>query len=243
MSHAGDTTATAPPPVGVAGVRRSLGRLGLLTAGEAPREDVEATLRAVLGGDLDVVHAGALDGLDDSARAGLAPRPGETPFETRRADGSGVVVAKERLLPLLVARVEEQLAACRRVLLLCSGTFDGLPDRCPQVVQPKPILSAVVATAAAGRVLGVVGPETDVPHMAHSWGDAGAALVCAAASPYGSDAEIVAAAHEVVGQGADVLLLDCIGFTDRHRDLVADAVQRPVICATTVIARLLPELL
>lgn len=219
------------------------GELGLLTVGESPREDVEATLRALLGDRLAVVHAGALDGLDGSERAALAPGPGETPFETRLADGSAVIVAKERLLPLLLARIDRELAGCRIVLLLCSGSFDGLRDHCPRLIEPKPILRAVVAAAAAGRVLGVIGPDTDVPHMPGSWGAVAGGLRCAAASPYGDDRQLVAAAHEVVRQGADVVLLDCIGFSDRHRDLVADTVQQPVICATTVIARLLPELL
>ena len=61
-------------------------RIGFATIGQAPRSDTVPAIVAELGLAVDVVEAGALDGLDDAAIAGLGPRPGEYSFATRLAD-------------------------------------------------------------------------------------------------------------------------------------------------------------
>lgn len=216
--------------------------IGLLAVGQSPREDIEQTFRALLGDGIAFVQAGALDGLTASEIADLAPRVGETPLETRIANGKSAIVAKERMTDLLVAAAE-RLRGCPATLLLCSGIFPGLTGHIPSVVTPKPIVAAVVRAVAAGRVLGVIGPESDVPLMPASWGRSARELRTSAASPYGPDTDIVSAARAVADAGAEVILLDCMGFSERHRALAAGSVARPVICVTTLIGRLIPELL
>src|SRR5665647_636386 len=63
-------------------------RLGVLTVGQAPRDDVTPTLRAVLGESVLLRESGALDGLTEEGLADLAPRDSETPLETRLSGGA-----------------------------------------------------------------------------------------------------------------------------------------------------------
>jgi len=97
--------------------------LGAVTIGQSPRSDVLSELRPLLGEDVTVVEAGALDGLQPDDVAGLAPGPGDAVLVTRLRDGSSVRVAHRHILPLVARQVE---ALARRVdvmVLLCTGSF------------------------------------------------------------------------------------------------------------------------
>src|SRR5665647_3521092 len=111
-------------------------RLGVLTVGQAPRDDVTPTLRAVLGESVLLRESGALDGLTEEGLADLAPRDSETPLETRLSGGAPVLVAEERLVPLLRAAAERLARSCDLTLLLCSGEFPALAESHIGVVQP-----------------------------------------------------------------------------------------------------------
>jgi protein AroM len=53
---------------------------------------------------------------------------------------------------------------------------------------------------------------------------------------------VVDAAKELRAQGADAILLDCIGFTERHRQALLP-LGLPVILSNAVAAKALSELL
>ncbi|HHU8840633.1 TPA: AroM family protein, partial [Escherichia coli] len=44
-------------------------------------------------------------------------------------------------------------------------------------------------------------------------------------------------------KGADVIMLDCLGFNQRHRDLLQKQLDVPVLLSNVLIARLAAELL
>ena len=99
-------------------------RLGLLTIGQSPREDIVPGFVHGLGRPVELVQEGALDGLTVDQVADLFPRPGEYLLITRMADGRSVTVGRESLLPRLAAavgRLEERRVDL--IVLLCTGTF------------------------------------------------------------------------------------------------------------------------
>ena len=49
--------------------------------------------------------------------------------------------------------------------------------------------------------------------------------------------------NELVERGADVLILDCLGFHQHHRDLLQKALDVPVLLSNVLMARLASELL
>jgi len=219
----------------------SRSRLGLLALGESPRRDVEETLSTVLGRTVPVIQAGALDGLAPGEREQLMA-PGEKGIETSLADGTPIEVSKQRLVPLLRAAVRTRLASARAVVLLCSGAFPELRACCPEVLQPAGLVRDVVRASAGASVLGVLGPESDVPEMRASWGACATRVIPVACSPYGGADAVVAAAGEAVERGAELLLLDCIGFTEAQRRAVGGATGVPTLAPMSLVARLVPDL-
>lgn len=58
-----------------------------------------------------------------------------------------------------------------------------------------------------------------------------------------SEQKIIDAGKELLAKGADVIMLDCLGFHQRHRDLLQKQLDVPVLLSNVLIARLAAELL
>ena len=58
-----------------------------------------------------------------------------------------------------------------------------------------------------------------------------------------SEAALIEAGRELLERGADVLILDCLGFHQHHRDLLQKALDVPVLLSNVLMARLAAELL
>lgn len=73
---------------------------------------------------------------------------------------------------------------------------------------------------------------------------AGKVPLYALANPFwDSEAALIAAGRELMERGADVLILDCLGFHQHHRDLLQKALDIPVLLSNVLMARLASELL
>ena len=69
-------------------------------------------------------------------------------------------------------------------------------------------------------------------------------LYCALANPIsGSDSDLVRAGRALLEQGADVLVLDCLGYHQHHRDVLQKALDVPVLLSNVLVSRLAAELL
>src|SRR4029434_11109079 len=79
--------------------------VGLITVGQAPRRDVVPDMAAILGGDVEIVEAGALDGLTRAEMEPLAPEGDDEILVTRLADGSSVFVGKSKM----ISRIEDKI--------------------------------------------------------------------------------------------------------------------------------------
>ncbi len=222
---------------------RPIKRLGLLSLGETPRPDTAAVFRAILGPGVEILERGALDGLEPEERDGLLAGPGEVPLETHLRSGTPVGISRARILPRLLAAADDLTRVCGRALLMCSGEFPVLAKACPGVIQPIWILRGVVGAAARDRKLGLIGPAEDLPEAPAQWRPYAPDVICAAASPSDPLTVAQAAGRDLAARGARLVYLDCMGFTEEHRAAVGAAAGLPALCATTLTARALAELL
>ena len=218
-------------------------QLGFLTLGQAPRSDVIPSFMDILGEQLTYGEAGALDNLDEKQIRELYPSETETTIETRLSSGSKILVSRERLLPLLMEKATDLQQSCRHVILLCSGSFPTIKATINNLVEPITLIRGVVRILAEGKTLGIVGPESDLEEAPAQWADYAARVVCSAASPYGVLEQIGQAAKDAATKGADIILLDDMGFTEEHRTYARKHSNISVICATTLTAKILSELI
>lgn len=218
-------------------------KVGAITIGQSPRVDVVPEIKEILGDSIEVLEAGALDGLTCEEIAALAPGPGDYVLVTRLRDGSSVRIAEEKILPLMQARIDGVVAAgAEAVLLLCTGEFP--PFSCRRLIlKPQLILHHFTAAVATGRRLGVIVPDAgQVEETRKRWAGVGSDLAVEAASPYGPVDAIWEAAARLQAWQAELIVLDCIGFNMSMKREINRRTGIPVILPRAVAARTLIEL-
>jgi len=220
--------------------------LGTLTIGQAPRPDVVPIIDRYVSAEVRRIHRGVLDGLSHAEIAArYKPEDGEPELVTRLQDGTEITLSRARMKD----GVQQALAAleaegCDAILLLCTGTFDGLECKKAWLIEPDHIIPAMVAGLVERHQLGVIVPiASQIGSERDKWRPLHRAPIFAAASPYaGSDDALLDAGKQLKSQGADAILLDCIGFTERHRQALLP-LGLPVILSNAVAAKALSELL
>lgn len=221
-------------------------KLGTLTIGQAPRADITPILDAVIGNDVPRLHAGVLDGLSrDEIIRDFGPRPGEALLVTKLLDGSSVTIARASTEAAAQAKLDAlEAQGCSTILMLCTGHFATLSCRTARLVEPDRILPATVAALIQGARLGIVVPILEqIASEAGKWRPLGQEPLYAAASPYAAPGpELGEAARDLATRGAQILLLDCMGFVEAHRRHATEATGLPVILSNSLIAKLVSEI-
>ena len=228
--------------------------VGVITIGQAPRDDVVPDLEKILGPEVQVVQAGALDGLSREAIASLAPASGQYPLITRLLDGASVVIAKEAIIPLLQGCLD-RLAAPRNspsprseapgataFAILCTGVFPRFRSIWP-VLEPDRLLFGVAQAIVGAGPLGVIIPiEGQRAAATAHWSRIVPEPTLAVASPYADAATLVEASERLRGAGARVVVMDCMGFTAPARKVVRDITGAAVLLPSSLVARVLADI-
>ncbi|BCL12334.1 AroM family protein [Micromonospora sagamiensis] len=205
------------------GTRRMRPRLGLVTIGQAPRTDLIGDVEAALS-DVDWVEHGALDLLDADGIARLEPRGGERTLVSRLRDGSRVRLGATGIAAALDEAIRRCVADhCAAVLVLCTGRVEHGPASVP-VLHAEDLAHDLVARLVGTGRLGVLCPVPEqLTDIRERWEERlGRPVIAAAVDPYtaGPD-EVVAAGRRVAAGGADLVFLDCIGYTGQQRGFLA----------------------
>lgn len=220
-------------------------RIGAITIGQSPRNDVVPEMEAVLGAEVEVLQAGALDGLTRAQIGELLPGPGDLVLVSRLNDGSSVKLGESRILPLLqgcIAKLEA--AGAELILLICTGQFPAKFESGKPLICPQPILHAVTAKLAFRGKIGVMNPDRDQLRQAAAiWGKSATTVEAVAGSPYGDLEEVVRAAGVLKEKDVDLIVLDCIGYSLSMKNIVREITGKPVILPRTLIARIIREML
>lgn len=234
----GSLARRGPALAGVAVTRASL---GTVTLGQTPRPDVMPRFETHLPAGVAVRHVGVLDHLPDAdITARFKPRPREQRFLTRLADGRALEVdaaAAEAGVQRRILELEDD--GCSVITVLCAGVFRGLRARRAWLIQPDRILPGLVSGMVGARRVGVLSPlPVPLDAARRKWSPLQIPPGLATASPYadGDDA-FTAAVLDLKRAGADVLLMDCLGFGVRHRDVARRVTGLPVLLALDLVAR------
>ncbi len=215
--------------------------LGTITIGQAPRPDITPIIDAHVPSGVPRHHVGVLDGMTDAQIAArYAPRPRERRLITRLLTGQSVEVDAAAIETGVQQKMHDlEQAGCTVMLVLCTGVFRGLRTRRAWLVQPDRILPALVSGLAGARRVGVVMPlALPVDGERRKWSPLQIPPSFAVASPYDvGDDQVSAAARDLVRAGANLIVMDCFGFTDRHRNAAAQAASVPVLLSSELVAR------
>jgi len=222
-------------------------QVGMITIGQSPRTDITGDVTCIIGDSINVVEIGALDELDPSADLAELARGVNTStavrYVTRLRDGRQVEITEEKLLPL-VSKCIEMLNE-RDIwikALLCTGEYPDLAG-VPGLIRPYALIHHLMdAVFPAGR-LGVIVPgESQAALKEKEWTTRDRECVVGVASPYVDRQLIPEVASDLAERGAQVLVLDCLGFSLDDKRRAMGSANRPVVLPRSVLAWTLKEL-
>ncbi len=220
--------------------------IGLVTIGQSPRVDLTPDLEALWQGRYSLLERGALDDLTSEAIAKLEPNADETVLVSRLRDGNCARIAEERLIPLVQEAITQVARQAGAVFLLCTGEFPPMDAAVPLFEPDRLLRNTVRGLIKPGQKLGVIVPEKDQQDdIVRRWAKyIDNPVITDYGSPYAKDTHLLAAAAQRLGQRqADLIVLDCLGYSQQMKDLVKAITKRPVIIPRTLVGRLVEEVL
>ncbi len=219
--------------------------LAIVTAGVVPVGEVTPLLTEHIT-EQQITHISLLGRLTrEEALEDYGAAPGEETVLTLLRDGG--------LVQLSLNKVEQALQGVIEVLdnqdydvilVLGNGRYTRLCAHNAMLLVPDRLIPPLVASIVEGHQVGILLPTPELlSFQQKKWRELGNAPLYTPAASLSDDSALVGAGRELVQRGADVLVLDSLGFHQHHRDLLQRALDVPVLLSHMLLARLASELL
>ncbi len=210
------------------------------------RSDPEmiAFVREHLDLEADLVVCGSQDGMSDDELRALSEGVEPNSYAEILEDGSTVNITREIVLERLQRQAKRLLDdGCDAVMICCTLPWEEL-DAMAGVVTPYTILEDTAATVAGGAgSIGVMQPveaamEEEIQHWLALGERRGLEIHARYAAPQVpgedvvfSDDQYAEVARSLTSQDVDVIVMDCMAYTEHHRAVVAEVSGKPVLRA------------
>ncbi|WP_404989123.1 AroM family protein [Clostridium culturomicium] len=220
-------------------------KVGAITIGQSPRNDVTPDIIPILGENIELIQAGGLDGLTRDQIEKFSPSEGDYILVSKLNDGTSVRFAEKHILPRLqqcIYDLEEKGAEL--ILFLCTGDFpDIFKSRVP-LIFPCHVLNALVPVLSSKSKIAVVTPDkSQVMQCENKWKNYVKEVTAVPASPYADNKELGEAAKIIKDLDVDVVVMDCIGYTEEMKQKLRSASGKNIILSRTIVARAVREML
>ena len=220
--------------------------VAMLTIGQTPRRDITDDLRRLLPETVTLREYGALDGLSRQEAEALCGYEGVGELLVTRMAGERDMIrlSADKVFARLQDCLDRAEAEGADVhVMACTGNF-------PSYIHQKPILYPGLCQREAalklGGTVGVLIPnEAQREQIAGWWAECGAPKVLLeVADPFAGAAAleaVSAAAGRLIAQGAQVLCLDCFGFTLEQKLAAEQAAGVPAVLPREVLCQMAKE--
>ncbi len=220
-------------------------KVGAITIGQAPREDVTCDMLPILGNNIELLQAGGLDGLTHEEIQQFAPQEGDYVLVSKLLDGTSVTFAEKHILHRLqqcIHKLEAQGASI--ILFICTGEFPEVFTAKVPLIFPYKILNALVPVLAHRSKIAVLTPDTlQIKQSETKWRNYVQDVVAIPASPYSDEGELVAAADRIKTLDVDLVVMDCIGYTEEMKQKLRGLTGKNIILSRTIVARAVREMI
>ncbi|ELE9904529.1 AroM family protein [Salmonella enterica] len=220
--------------------------LAILTIGVVPMSEVLPLLTEYID-EQHITHHSLLGKMSrEDVMADYAVEPGDDPLLTLLNDNQIAHVSRqkvERDLQSVVEVLDNQ--GYDVIILMSTAAIKSMAARNSILLEPLRIIPPLVASIVDGHQVGVIVPVAELLAAEEKkWQVLQMPPVYSLANPvHGSEQQLIDAGQALLDQGADVIMLDCLGFHQRHRDILQQALDVPVLLSNVLIARLASELL
>src|SRR5690625_7930069 len=111
-------------------------KIGILTIGQSPRDDVTPTMKRIFGEEIKVIERGGLDRFTEDQLHIIAPKSSEPTYISRLRNGKSIKISKKKLLPLLQQELHQLEKEVDVTIMLCTGDFPTLKTKKP-IIFPR----------------------------------------------------------------------------------------------------------
>lgn len=220
--------------------------MAILTIGVVPLAGVLPLLTEHIREE-QIAHISLLGEMTpDEVMAEYAVGDGEKGLLTLLSNNQLVMVSRQKIerdVRSAIAMLDRQHYDV--ILLLSSEQLTGFTTHHAILLEPQRIIPPLVASIVDGHQVGVIVPVEEImPMQRQKWLSLEKSPYYALANLFtGSDSELLTAGKTLLEQGADVLVLDCLGYYQHHRDVLQKALDVPVLLSNVLVSRLAAELL
>jgi protein AroM len=217
-------------------------KIGMLTIGQSPRDDIVPGLMEILGEGYEVVEAGALDDHTIENIKKIDLNPDHYILVSRMRDGTEIKITKKYVVPLMQRQLDKiEGQGVRLTVVMCTGRFPQFKSK-GLVITPSEILRGVLEGALKEGRLGVVFPTAEQEAYAEKeFGRPGVEVYPDSVSPYEAD-DVEGLLKRLKEKDLDLIFLNCFGFPSWLKEKVVEATGKPVIQSNALIARVMKEL-
>lgn len=220
-------------------------KIGAITIGQAPRTDVTSDIMEIFDGNVELLQGGGLDGLTEEEISKYTPEEGDYVLVSRLNNGTSVTFAERYILPNLQKRIEElEASGVSLIMFFCTGDFpDTLQSKRVPLVYPCQLLHRIVPLLTkTSSIITVTPSPLQVEQSESKWKNYVNAVKAVPASPYGDWETLENAAKAIKEMDGDLVVLDCIGFTQEMKELFVRETGKLVILPRTLLARVVSEI-
>jgi protein AroM len=215
-------------------------KVGLLTIGQSPREDIVSEIKPLLNPWIEIQERGFLDGLSPEEIERLKPDAGETPLVTRLRESRQVELSEKRIssmLPEAIDSMQKEMKV-RAVGVLCTHDFPEKEFSLP-VIFPFDYLKFLTSRVLNINSLGVIIPLASQIEMSkEKWKPS----VVEAKSPYAAGISWKEIAQKFIAKKVDAVILDCIGYKIKDKQEIQSFLSVPVLLPRIILSYAINQL-
>lgn len=227
------------------GYPRGMARtLGIVTVGQAPRDDIATLFATHAPAGTRVVLRGALDGLSDEEVDRLQPEYDADTLYTRLRGGRDVRLSKKAVTarsPAALARLRAD--GCDVLVYACTGEFPPMAND-EGVLFPSRVLAGLATGLLPRGRLGLLVPLIEqAEKLTSKWARPGLEIVVEALAPSAGAEEANAVGRRLASQRPDLVAMDCMSYTPETKGWIKQTLDVPALLAITATGRVLREML
>ena len=129
------------------------------------------------------------------------------------------------------------------IIFFCTGTFPDSIQASVPLIYPCDILHRIVPLLTkTSDIIAITPSSLQIRQNEEKWRGYVKHCKALAASPYGPWTDLQTAAQQAKELPGDLIVLDCIGFDQKMKDMFAQESGKHVVLPRTLLARVISEL-
>lgn len=211
-------------------------KVGFLTIGQSPRDDVLADIQPLLSPQPNILQAGALDNLNLREINKLAPTSNDFSLITRLKRGNSVVVGRSKIIPFLQVKINElEAKGAEVIVLLCTENFPELTSK-KSLILPFELMKKEIINFSPARAIVFVPLKEQEDMAKKKWQSLQGKFLIAVLNPYEKLNNFEKLVSYLASKKASLILFDCIGYPISLSQSIADKLGVPYLNPRLLIA-------